>query len=123
MRSVRQDPARSGGIPEKIMSDSPAILALTRRIASGAPVFLFFSGSWCDACRAMKPLFLEAARTHAGEAEFAVADIEEASYLAADCGVSSLSAIVFFRDGDDMDMLAGRFSRGELEAFISRMLP
>ena len=108
MRSVRQDPARSGGIPEKIMSDSPAILALTRRIASGAPVFLFFSGSWCGACRAMKPLFLEAARTHAG---------------AADCGVSSLPAIVFFRDGDDMDMLAGRFSRGELEAFISRMLP
>lgn len=94
------------------MSDSPAILALTRRIASGAPVFLFFSGSWCGACRATKPLFLEAARIHAGEAEFAVAD----------CGVSSLPAIVFFRDGEDMDMLAGRFSRGELEAFISRML-
>jgi len=108
------------------MSDSPAILALTRRIASGAPVHpdaIVIAHKVTDACRAMKPLFLEAARTHAGEAEFAVADIEEASYLAADCGVSSLPAIVFFRDGDDMDMLAGRFSRGELEAFISRMLP
>ncbi len=104
------------------MSDSPAILALTRRIASGAPVFLFFSGSWCGACRAMKPIFLAAAETHAQEAEFAVADIEEANYLAADCGVSSLPAIVFFKDGDDVDMLSGRFSRAELETFISRML-
>ena len=104
------------------MSDSRAILELTRRIASGSPVFLFFSGSWCGACRAMKPLFLSAAKNHSARAEFAVADIEEATYLAADCGVSSLPAIVFFKGGEDVDMLAGRFTAGELEAFITRML-
>lgn len=104
------------------MSDSRAILDLTRRIASGAPVFLCFSGDWCGACRAMKPVFLEAAQKHSAEAEFAFADIAEASYLAADCGVSSLPSIVFFRNGEDVDMLAGRFSAGALEAFIGRIL-
>lgn len=105
-----------------MLMENPDSHTLLHAADSGRPLFVFFTGSWCGACRAQKPIFLAAAEAFGNAADFAIADIAREEALASECGVSRLPAVVFLLNGCDEGMLSGRFSPGQLTEFVKKSL-
>ncbi|KAG5986306.1 hypothetical protein E4U54_005496, partial [Claviceps lovelessii] len=68
-------------------------------------VALQASASWCGPCKAISPLFVKHAETHAIDKTYAFAkfDTDDVPDLAFELGVRSLPTFLFFENGDKMD--------------------
>ncbi len=76
---------------------------------------------WCSPCRAMAPNFAAAAKTLAGTARLAKLNADHSQMVSA-LGVSSIPALILFRDGRIVDRKAGVMSVDTLTAWVGSRL-
>jgi len=70
---------------------------------------VYFSASWCQPCKDMKPVFLQLAEAHPGdEVSFGTVDVAESPTLAQTYGVRAVPAIVVFRQGRLAAVISGQ---------------
>ena len=74
---------------------------------SDVPVLVDFLADWCQPCHALAPTVEKIAATYDGRIKVAKVDIDAAGDLAETYGITSIPAIVLFKDGEAAGRLVG----------------
>lgn len=78
----------------------------------GVAVVDFFA-TWCNPCKAMKPIFDELANEKK-DWHFFVVDVDKAERIAAKCGINAMPTFVIFKDGIQWGSIEGGRTKEQL---------
>jgi len=113
--------ARCGKCGEALGLDRPIEVddaALERHLnRTTGPVLVDVWAPWCGPCRAMAPVFADAARSLAGEARLLKLNADESNTVR-HLGVSGIPALLLFRNGRIVDRRAGLTPANQLTAWV-----
>lgn len=82
--------------------------------SSQLPVVVDFWAPWCGPCRAMAPMFEQAAGELAGKARFVKVNVDEQQALAQRHGIRAIPTLVLFRGGEEVRRHSGTMDAGAL---------
>jgi len=91
-------------------------------LESNLPVLVDFWAEWCMPCKQIAPVIEELAQEYEGKIKICKVNIEEAKDLAAQYEIMSIPNLVLFKNGQQVDQLAGSVSKGTIEAKIKEKL-
>ena len=77
-----------------------------------------FSAEWCGPCKMLAPVFEEIAKEMKGKINFGKVDIDGQQELAERFGIMSVPALVFFRNGEQIEINTGFADRKRLNEII-----
>ena len=87
-------------------------------VLSGDYALVDFSATWCGPCRMLAPVLEELSDEMDGKVAFFNADVDENMGLAQQYGISSIPALILFKDGKPVDSIVGFRPKEDLKAFI-----
>ena len=76
-------------------------------LKSDVPVVVDFWAPWCGPCKTVGRIMEELAETFRGKAHITKVNIDQATTVARDCGVSGLPTVLIFRDGRRLESIHG----------------
>ena len=76
-----------------------------------------FGADWCNPCKIFKPIFHETAKSMK-DVKFGSVDVDKENEIAQRFGVLSVPTIIFFRQGEQIDVDVGVISK---EEFIKKI--
>lgn len=92
-------------------------------IESGKPVVIDFWATWCGPCVRMAPMIDELAEKYGDQAVIGKYNIEEEGDLCAEYRIMSVPTILFFKNGQKVDIrLAGSQTKETLEEKINELI-
>lgn len=91
-------------------------------IRSTQPVLVDFYADWCGPCRKQLPIVEELAGDYAGKARVAKANVDNANLKASEYSVSSIPALLIFKDGQVVERMVGLHSKTQLSQIIDKFL-
>ena len=83
------------------------------------PVLVDFYADWCGPCQMLSPIIDELAEEQADQAVVAKLNIEEARSIAVQFGVTSIPALIVFKDGEPVAKANGMQSKEALKQLIA----
>lgn len=92
--------------------------ALSDALASGRPVLLQFTATWCGPCRRVKPDVQALAREVQGKAEVVAIDVDAHRAVAAKYKVSGIPCFVAVKDGREVARRTGAISKAEMKRML-----
>lgn len=81
-----------------------------------------FWAPWCGPCRIVSPIIEELAEQYAGRLAFGKLNVDENPLTAQAYGIQSIPTIMFFKDGEPVDLVVGAAPKAYYEAKIRRVL-
>jgi thioredoxin 1 len=87
-------------------------------LRSNKPVLVDFYADWCGPCRMLSPTLEELAR-ETPQVKIVKVNIDESPSLAARYGVSSIPALISFRNGRPVAGRVGLVSKPQLQALLA----
>ncbi len=82
-------------------------------------VLVDFYADWCGPCRMMSPILEQVAQT-VKEVKIVKVNTDENQQLSVKFGISSIPALLLFKDGVVVDQAVGYMAAPQLEAFLKR---
>jgi thioredoxin 1 len=89
---------------------------------SGVPVLVDFWAAWCGPCRMVGPSIDQLAAEYDGRAKVGKVNVDEAGDLAARFGITSIPALLYFKDGKVVDSLIGAQPKAVLSRGLDELL-
>lgn len=83
------------------------------------PLVVDFWAPWCAPCRAMAPVFEQAAARYEPAARFARLNTEDAGAVAARHGIRSIPTLAVFRAGQEVARHAGALDAASLDRWLA----
>lgn len=91
-------------------------------LRSNLPVMVDFWAPWCNPCKMIAPLIDELATEYGGRLKVAKADVQESQMAATKHRITSIPAILLFKDGRVVDEVIGTVAVDELRARVDLAL-
>ena len=91
-------------------------------VQSELPVIVDVYDDWCGPCRMVAPVFEATSKKWGSVCKFVKLNLDEGKSLAAQCGVSSIPAFLFFSGGKLVGMSVGYKDQRALEQEMNRFL-
>lgn len=89
---------------------------------STQPVLVDFFATWCGPCRKQIPIMDEVASEFDGKARIAKMNVDEGPNKASEYGISSIPALLVFKDGEVVERMVGLHSQSQLSGIINKYL-
>ncbi len=89
---------------------------------SSQPVVVDFYAEWCPPCKQVTPVLEELASELAGKVKIVKVDVEDQSELAGRFGVQAIPNLLFFKNGEVVDQVAGFGGREALTAKVKALV-
>lgn len=86
------------------------------------PVVVDFWASWCGPCKAMAPAYSQVAELMKEQALFAKVNTENAQQLGAQLNIRSIPTLAVFRNGKEVDRIAGALPANQLQQWVQQAL-
>ena len=77
-------------------------------------VIIDFWAEWCGPCKMLSPVMDEFAKDNKGKIKVGKVNVEKESELAERFMIMAVPAILFFKDGEQVDQINGALSREDL---------
>lgn len=77
-----------------------------------------FWAEWCGPCRAIGPVIEELSKEYDGKVNIGKVNVDNNSNVSMEYGITSIPAILFFKDGQIVDKIIGAVPKSVLEKKI-----
>jgi thioredoxin 2 len=104
------------GVPLELGADSFARVVSRSEL----PVVVDFWAPWCGPCKMMAPVFAQVAATLKTRMIFAKVDTEHEQALAGQHGIRSIPTLAIFKNGAEVDRVAGAMDAANLKSWLMR---
>ena len=91
-------------------------------LQSDVPVLVDFWAEWCGPCRMIAPHVDALATEYVGKAKVGKVDVDSEQDLANKYGVSSIPALLFFKEGKLVDQLIGAYPKNQIASRLDSLL-
>lgn len=81
-----------------------------------------FWAEWCGPCRAIGPIIEELGREYEGKVNVGKVNVDHNSEVSINYGITSIPAILFFKNGEVVDKLVGAQPKGNFVKKIEQHL-
>lgn len=86
------------------------------------PVIVDFWAPWCGPCKQFAPTYSQMAGQYVGSVRFAKVNTEAEQSLAGRHSIRSIPTLALFKQGKEVDRVAGALPAAQLQAWLARHL-
>jgi thioredoxin 1 len=86
------------------------------------PVLVDFYATWCGPCRKQIPILDELANEFEGKAVVSKLNVDEGRNSSVEFGISSIPALLVFKDGKVVEQMVGLHSQSQLSSILNKYL-